>query len=692
MPKTWPRSSTGGTGEASDVQTALVMQRSLTQLLFSYLPGKFIDWDEGIGVVELTSVLLNGVWSPQASDLVLGEVAVYLDRWRRQGGMVHRNFPDPARDLRRFAIGEPESISGTLMDAALQCMACGRLFFYSRNELLARLKSNGKPYTCAACGANALRQFPHIFVHGCGHVVRVGKWMPTVRKGEDGAFSPTNIPLACKRCGEAKSKPAIHSRSERARDLVVVCDNCGHEIFEERLTARCHDCLKNLPVLPDQSESAGGREPTIIKRILMRATSYRASDAYYPHSLTILRLDRPPARTMMDPEVALLNAMMPEAVGMGPEEAAVISIQALTRQISEAQARGDHAEKKKLMADLAAIAGGKAAPAAPAQAVLLQNAALDIEKLLRESIALKTTVRMRSYAEVLSADAGGATAGLLPDIAQAHTRLRLRPLQLVEDLPVISATFGYSRRSFEPIYEEDGALLPTQLMPFYALDNYAAQRLDNISIRGATPILAREGEHEGVFLGLDPDAVVAWLATNGIVLPDDGRPATARILEACESMEGDRYYDHIFERRVRRMVFGLVHSLSHAAMRVVSRYAGLERTSLSEYLFLPLLGTVIYANSSSFKFGCIETMMRSNLHEFLNELNQQGMTCPLDMDCLDHDGSCPGCLDAPEICCRVSNHGLSRAFLIGGHVPWADVADAQDLVGYWSSSLADGVQ
>lgn len=690
MTKTFPYASTGAAEDATESLAALTMQRSVTQLLFSYLPGKFIDWEEGIGVIKLTSVLLNGVWSPQDSGLVLDEVAAHLDRWRAMGGAVPRNFPDPARDPRRFAIGEPESISGTIMDTALQCMECGRLFFYSRNELMARLKRDGKPYACAGCGSNALRQFPQIFVHGCGHVVHLGKWMPTVRHAAGNTYEPTNIPLVCKRCGEAKSKPAIHSRSERARDLIVVCDNCGHEIIDDRLSARCHECLKNPPVLPEQPASMGGREPTIIKRILMRATSYRASDAYYPHSLTILRLDRPPARTMMDPEVALFNAMMPEASATSPEEAVVLSIQALTRQMGEAQARGDGAEVQRLMIDLAAVAAGKIGPAAPAQAVLLHNPATDIVTLLRESIALKTTVRMRPYVAVLSADVGGATVGLLPEITEAQRRLRLRPIQLVEDLPVISATFGFSRRSFEPTYEEDGALLPTQIMPFYSLDNYAAQRLDNLSIRGTTPILAREGEHEGIFLGLDPDAVVEWLAANGIALSDDGRPAIARILEACESMDGDRYYDRIFERRVRRLVFGVVHSLSHTAMRVVSRYAGLERTSLSEYLFPPLLGTVIYANSSSFKFGCIETMIRSNLHEFLNELNQQAMTCPMDTDCLDHDGSCPGCLDAPEICCRVFNHGLSRAFLIGGHVPWADLADARELVGYWDTSLTGG--
>jgi hypothetical protein len=265
---------------------------------------------------------------------------------------------------------------------------------------------------------------------------------------------------------------------------------------------------------------------------------------------------------------------------------------------------------------------------------------------------------------------------------QRHLDLGLRPTRLVEDLPVITATFGYTRRSFEPKYEEyDGSYLPTQLRPFFALDGFAAKRLGKPNAAGTVPILAREGEHEGLFLGLDADRVLNWLARNGVCLDDDGRPAIVRILEACEPV--DRYYDTIRDLPVRRLVFGLVHSLSHGVMRVVSQAAGLERTSISEYLFLPLLGTVVYANNSTFRMGSMETLLRSTFYEFLESLADEAMTCLFDPDCLDHHGACAGCLHAPEICCRVFNHGLSRAFLVGGHAPWEDASVDKRVVGYW---------
>ncbi len=157
-----------------------------------------------------------------------------------------------------------------------------------------------------------------------------------------------------------------------------------------------------------------------------------------------------------------------------------------------------------------------------------------------------------------------------------------------------------------------------------------------------------------------------------------------RILEALEPV--DRYHDSIWSRNIRRYIFGLVHSLSHALMRVTSTLAGLERTSVSEYVLLPLLGTVVFDNSSVFTLGGIEMMMRDHLIEVLEDLQDEGMNCVFDVSCIDRNGACPGCIHSPEIACRVFNHGLSRAFLIGGHAPWSDISSEQRITGYWEVS------
>jgi hypothetical protein len=428
----------------------------------------------------------------------------------------------------------------------------------------------------------------------------------------------------------------------------------------------------------------------------MRGASFRATETYYAHSLTILRLDGQVAGGIDDGETLLLRRLTrsldPEAT-QNAETTVADRIAILSARLQAALAdpvrRGEAAG---IMEEISQIASGAAeAPlaghTAGAEEPRLVQLPREVAQSVHESLALKTRVHAYPYDTLLNQRNASATAALLPQISQRHELLGLRPVRLVDDLPVISATIGYTRRSFEPVYEEQHVLLPTQLNAFYALTQHAAQRLGGTRFQGATPILAREGEHEGIFIGLDDARVARWLRRNGVALneaPD--APPLMSILQALEPSD-DRYYDRIWDqeqpKRVLRLVFGLVHSLSHAAMRAAAHFAGMERTSLSEYLFLPLLGSVIYANNGSFKLGSMETLIRNHLLEFLDALSDDAMTCLLDPDCIDHRGSCAGCLHSPEISCRAFNHGLSRAFLQGGHTPWVAPSRDERLIGYW---------
>jgi hypothetical protein len=671
-------------------QEPLWMQRSVSQLLYSYLPGKTVDWENGLAIVQLGSVRFSSAWEASRAQLVLKEINTYLLRWTSAGGIVHTSFPHPVKQADRFTIGEPVSISASFVETALQCLTCNRLVFLSKSQLAAAKRQRRSPFRCPSCGKTTLRQFPQIFVHGCGEFVPLKQWMPTLSREGD-AYRKTVFPLFCGRCGN-QSIVEITSRSERAKDLKIRCRNC-HTYTVERLNPRCHSCFTNPPPLPMSNGQAADereeQETTIITRVLMRVTSYRASEAYYPHTLTLLRLDRPQYTGYQDEEIEQLRQMLPESPSDSSEDPTVNALSMLTVRLQAAQAKGDAQTVQELIKQIGSVAssGGlsKPSPASRAEQETAFSLTPELQRGVQESLAFKTTVHTTSYTDLLRQDRQGAAAGLLPEITEVHQHLGLCPLLLVDNLPVISATFGYTRRSFEPTYEENNVLLPTQLRPFYSVDKYGAKSINQPGAVGTIPILAREGEHEGVFIGLDPERVIEWLAQNNLRLPPSTLSPIQQIAQGLEPI--DRYYDTIWDaaqpKPLLRLIFGLLHSLSHAAMRAVSHFAGLERTSISEYLFLPLLGTVIYANSSTFNMGCIETMLRSNLYEFLLELGEQAMSCLIDPDCLDHHGACAGCLHSPEISCRVFNHGLSRAFLIGGHVPWRDVSVAEQIKGYW---------
>jgi hypothetical protein len=415
----------------------------------------------------------------------------------------------------------------------------------------------------------------------------------------------------------------------------------------------------------------------------MRLARYSASDTYYPQTLSVLRLDKPQLTSADDEISAMLRRLLPRA--RRPEAAGTVAerLKALSERMKAAETSGDAAEQKRLMAVILAIAQGKTPEEEITETGLLQSVPQDLEKAIKESLAFRGTVSVEN-AEHKAAQEGAAAPLLAEEVCRLKASLGLGELLYVDDLPIITATYGYTRRSFEPTYEELKAQnLPVEIRAFPSVQKFAAQQLGRMELVGTLPVLAREGEHEGIFLSLVPDRVVAWLSANGIQLPNDHLPATARILSALEPIDRDRYYDTIWELTVRRMVFGLIHSLSHSAMRAITRYAGIDRTSVAEYIFLPMLGCVVYDSSSSFKLGGVATLVRDNLAPFLRNIADEAVECLYDPDCADHTGACHGCLHSPEISCRVFNHGLSRAFLLGGHAPWADVSTETRIVGDW---------
>src|SRR5665647_2223104 len=101
----------------------LEMSRSVSQLLFSYLPDKTVNWEDGAGIVRLGGARLGSAWSPSGASFVLREVAAYLDRWTHRGGVIDRRFP-PMDSLERFTVGTPRSISASMLETPLYCRDC----------------------------------------------------------------------------------------------------------------------------------------------------------------------------------------------------------------------------------------------------------------------------------------------------------------------------------------------------------------------------------------------------------------------------------------------------------------------------------------------------------------------------------------------------------------------------------------
>src|ERR1051326_8711163 len=137
-------------------------------------------------------------WSDERASIVLDEINLLLDRWRKKGGSVDRRFPDPASQRGSFAIGSPEAIEAEVLETALICQTCSRLHFIKLRKIA---QANSKALTCPDCARPTLRQLGQVFVHGCGECVPITEWMPATKKTEEGSIIHTVRPLRCHVCG-----------------------------------------------------------------------------------------------------------------------------------------------------------------------------------------------------------------------------------------------------------------------------------------------------------------------------------------------------------------------------------------------------------------------------------------------------------------------------------------------------------
>lgn len=634
---------------------ALRMQRGVSQLLFTYTPGRTVDWEDGRAIVQLGEVQLANVWPADKAMAVLDEASEFRTRWIESGGEFDDFFVDPSAHQQRFVVGTPTEVIAHYFNTILVCQQCDGIV----------RTGGGRELRCQQCGSEAVRQFGQVFVHGCGEIVAIRDTIPVTGGGDDGIHE-VKLPLKCRTCNSDASLK-VSARSERVKDFRITCSRCGVSIFENRIVARCHKCLARI-------RAAGSRgDNTVLGRIAMRMSRYSASDTYYPVSVTRLRLDRPQIAGTEHADIAALKKYLPRSrttASLGQ------AAEVLAARIKLAEQQHDNAEKARLSAVLVELLTNPATEAAPANEGGIRLTP-DLERAIEESVAFRATVTSTPALHIAE---DGESRPLLDHIRHQLANLKISELTYVSDLPVITATLGYTRRAFQPFYDEPFAQhLPTRVRPFESVSRPAAAKLGRPDFVGRIPLLAREGEHEGLFFALNPEEVRKWLATNGITTGNgDARDAILRSLEPV-----DKYCDRIWECDTRRLVFGLVHSLSHALMCALSQFAGIDRTSIGEYIFLPLLGGVIYDSSTAFMLGGVQTLVRDHLSTFLAAGANDNCSCIYDPDCIDRDGACHGCLHAPEISCRFFNHGLSRAFLLGGHAPWVDVSDRQTIRGFW---------
>jgi ribosomal protein L40E len=233
-------------------------------------------------------------------------------------------------------------------------------------------------------------------------------------------------------------------------------------------------------------------------------------------------------------------------------------------------------------------------------------------------------------------------------------RLGLAELSLVTEFPITTAVYGYSRVDYQP---DECFVNP------FPPDRDAG---------GKFPVFVNVTAADALLLRLDHRVVLEWLAANG--MPVNVQVTGNRVLAERASFvalfQGVDLRQTIDATHPQaRMVFGLVHTLSHAALRHAGLLCGLEPTSLAEYVLPRALSLAIYSNQSfGATIGALTALFEQSIDDWLGRVTGT-RRCLYDPVCAVDGGACHACAHASETSCRFFNVNLGRQFLFGGRDP-----------------------
>lgn len=237
---------------------------------------------------------------------------------------------------------------------------------------------------------------------------------------------------------------------------------------------------------------------------------------------------------------------------------------------------------------------------------------------------------------------------LVDDFLEARDTLRFSEVRLITDFPITTVVYGYSRTEAEP---SDGVYLRTFL-----------------GEGGGDRMFAMTAQAEAVMFSLEPEAVIDWLDTNGVLHERPEDDVEQWLLERLRQYPYFSEVDPAHDGPAARYTLTLLHTLSHLVINGVDALSGYSKSSLIEYLIPHTLSFVVYKHTDTdYSLGAMHTLVEKRFRELADYIQNEGDVCIYDPVCEhEENAACEDCLYISNIACDNGNHNLSRSTLYGG--------------------------
>jgi len=709
------------------------MQRSQMQMATTYAPDKHFTFEGGAGACKSVPVTRpDPNITPAERNQIREGILEFIQNWLRRATMrqdppvmpqqaldelvfLDRDMK-PAFEQSKFEYSAPDRLAYIPDPLMLVCRKCAVVYEAKLTQLA---YDNGQFSGMRPCSQDLSeqhewRQIDVVFAHWSGTVEPLSPFRKDINT-KTGDITQ-QFPTRCDAGQQCEFK--LHKgRSGKFRDWYFHC-HCGER---RELLQKDENTLRWLV---DRYAAEPGET---LREINMLPVSYRANSLYYVQSeqmiayettrhidlmanertedliSALLDLYDYPSKVPDDPSIvaALREVNQPDSIDLAAkfEEAlkAVATLQVSGPEVAVDALRKTLGDYRNQARSNGWISGGPVAPKALLHQVHARSSfarnfdpirlGLEHEALRREQIdAAVSNDAIRPVVDLSAPDidlqpAGDSAARLsfLQGIVERKAMLGISDLKLLRNLKMLQYSFGYSRVSPSPTTPQKGLTMPVRLCGFPRVD--ARKR----------PIYVLRQNNEAIYVKLDEQRVMAWLAANDLgdtIEQANEQPLGGRLIELYNDF--GRFAETYSETSGRRerdapvFIFGLLHTLSHQFIHACSKFSGLDLGSFGERIFPADLAFVIYRKGMTPDLGNIAAMWRNHGHDVLMALDDpRALRCGSGSLCDNRGGACPACIMIPEVSCVAGNNIISRSFLAGGKAMAWDTSETP-IVGYFS--------
>lgn len=626
------------------------MKRGVSQSLYRYLPDSWIDFsvrgEERYNyiahVIRWNSEKLDGINKPRLVRVVNQAIEAFGAVFKEGSPIKNTAGYGTGLTLENCSVlspkynGDERGIVAEISPLTFFCPKCHRVYQYKDTETYQKSKK------CRTCHVE-LKQFRQIYFCKCG-------------------FASDRHPVYCNKC---KSYEEIYW-SGKLNDYNFRCKKCGEKIPMVKTCGQCGARLfPKIALDPSQFFTFSVNLIDIINEDVEKFIS----NTDYGALLTVAYWMGKISRDELDEVIRSGVTSDPEAFKKKYDDSYNMFVvagldPASAKNAATAVANKDCGSKYLEIAnDL------------KSKIFTSRESIIKVSEAILEYLFLKELEDCSTLDDAEDISRKLNTSANPEEFKKMADKRTISSVQVCGNIPFISCSYGYTREKSEP---SDGAVLNSFTEERKGIKNIYATRLNT----------------EGVLFEFDKAKILAWLQKNNYVesdsLPDlndedavnlwfvnNVRPELIKPFSEIGEANASTYY-----------VYTIIHTISHLLIKSAASMCGLDKNSISEYIFPSIPAVLIYCqNSQGFNLGALFNLFEAYFDKWLNSAYDGAQKCIFDPVCAEKDKACTGCLYLNEVSCQHFNHDLDRTLIIGS----IDRKEKKRSWGLWEDKHGDDV-